>query len=284
MAAVTICSDFGAQKNKVCHFFHCFPIYWMGPDAMILVFWMLSFKPIFSLASFTFIKRLFNSSLLSAIRVVSSALLRLFIFCLESWFQLVLHPAQHFTWGTLHICKQGDNIQPWHTPFPIWNQSVSCTVQNCCFLTRIQVSQEAGKVVWYSHLLKNFTQIIVIHTIKGFSIVNKAEIKLSCLFVCLFFYDPTDDGNLISGFLLFLNPAGTSGSSQFIYCWSLAWRILSITLLTCEMSAIVWYLNNLWHCLFWDWNENWPFPVLWPLLSFLNLPVYWVQHFHGIIF
>ena len=81
MAAVTICSDFGAQKNKVWHCFHCFPIYlpWsdgtgchevMGLDAMILVFWMFSFKPTFSLSSFTFIKRLFSSSLLSAIRVI----------------------------------------------------------------------------------------------------------------------------------------------------------------------------------------------------------------------
>ena len=63
MAAVTICSDFGAQKNRVSHCFHCFPIYlpWSdGPAAMILVFWMLSFKPTFSLSSFTFIKRLFG--------------------------------------------------------------------------------------------------------------------------------------------------------------------------------------------------------------------------------
>ena len=83
MAAVTICSDFGAQKIKsdtvstvsasICHEV-------MGPDAMILVFWMLSYKPAFSLSSFTFIKRLFSSSSLSAIKVVSYAYLRLLIF------------------------------------------------------------------------------------------------------------------------------------------------------------------------------------------------------------
>ena len=73
----------------------------MGPDAMIFVFWMLSFKPTFSLCSLTFIKRLF-SSLLSAIRVVSCAYLRLY-FSWQSWFQLVLLPAQHFSWCTLHI-------------------------------------------------------------------------------------------------------------------------------------------------------------------------------------
>ena len=84
MAAITICSDFGAQKNKVWHCFHCFPIYlpWSdGTDAMIFIFWMLSFKPTFSLSSFTFIKRLFSSSL-STIRVVLSAYLRLLIFLL----------------------------------------------------------------------------------------------------------------------------------------------------------------------------------------------------------
>ena len=71
--------------------------------AMILVFWMLSFKPTFSLSSFTFIKRLLSSSSLSAIRVVSSAYLGLLIFLPASWFQLVLLPAQHFSWCTLHI-------------------------------------------------------------------------------------------------------------------------------------------------------------------------------------
>ena len=74
----------------------------MGPDAMILVFWMLSVKPTFSLSSFTFINRLFSSSSLSATRVVSSAYLRLSIFLQQSWFQLVLLPAQRFSWCTLH--------------------------------------------------------------------------------------------------------------------------------------------------------------------------------------
>ena len=82
MAPVTICSDFGTQENKLCHRFYCFPIYLhevMGLDAMIQ-FFDLSFKPAFSLSSFTFIERLFSSSLLSAIRIVSSAHLRLLIF------------------------------------------------------------------------------------------------------------------------------------------------------------------------------------------------------------
>ena len=85
MATVTIHSDFGAQENKVYHCFHCFPIYLPWNDvtgAMIFIFWMLSFKPAFPLSSFPFIKKLFSSSSLSAIRVVSSAYLRLLIFLL----------------------------------------------------------------------------------------------------------------------------------------------------------------------------------------------------------
>ena len=69
---------------------------------------------------------------------------------------------------------------------------------NCCFLTCIQVSQEAGQVVWYSHLFQNFPQFVVIHTVKGFDIVNKAEVDVF-LELSHFFNDPKDVGNLISG-------------------------------------------------------------------------------------
>ena len=79
-------------------------------------------------------------------------------------------------------------------------ESVCCSMSssNCCFLTCIQVSQEAGQVVWYSHLLKNFSQFVVIHTVKVFSRVNEAEVDVSLEFPC-FFYGPADVGNLISG-------------------------------------------------------------------------------------
>ena len=108
MAAVTIFSDCGAQENKIFHCFHCFPIYLPWSDGTVchrlsflnVEFWASLFFP---LSYFTFIKRLFSSSSLSAIRVVSSAYLRLLIFLQQSWFQLVLHPAQRFSWCTLHI-------------------------------------------------------------------------------------------------------------------------------------------------------------------------------------
>ena len=69
---------------------------------------------------------------------------------------------------------------------------------NCCFLTCMQVSQEAGKVVWYSHLFKNFPYFVVIHTVKGFTVVSEEEVDVFLELAC-FFYDPMDVGNLISG-------------------------------------------------------------------------------------
>ena len=102
----------------------------MGLDDVILVFWMLSYRITFSLSSFTFIKRLFSSSLFSAIRVVPSAYMRLLIFL-----PAILIPAcassslVFLMMSTYKLNKQGDNIQPWHTLFPIWNQSVvPCSV------------------------------------------------------------------------------------------------------------------------------------------------------------
>ena len=77
---------------------------------------------------------------------------------------------------------------------------------NCCFLTCIQVSQEAGKVVWYSHLLKNFPQFVVIYTVKGFGVVNETEVDVYLEFSC-FSYDPTDVGNLISNSSAFSKPS-----------------------------------------------------------------------------
>ena len=102
----------------------------MGLDAMILVFWKLSFKLAFPLSSFTLIKRLFSSSLLSAIGMVTSAYLRLLVFLLA-----ILIPtcessslAFHMMYYAYKLNKQGDNIQPWHTPFPSWNQFIPCLV------------------------------------------------------------------------------------------------------------------------------------------------------------
>ena len=83
-------------------------------------------------------------------------------------------------------------------------ESVHCSMSgsNCCFLTCIHVLQEAGRVIWYSHLLKNFLHFAVIHTVKGFGIRNEAEVDVFLEFSC-FFYDPMDVGSLISSFSAF---------------------------------------------------------------------------------
>ena len=155
---------------------------------------------------------------------------------------------------------------------------------NCCFLTCIQVSQGAGQAVWYSHLLKNFPQFIMIHTIKGFVIVNKAEIDVFLELSC-FFDDPGDAGNLISG------------SSTFSKTSLNIWKFTVHVLLKTVLENFVHYFSSVWdecNCVavwaffgiafLWDWNEYLPFPVLWSLLSFPNLLAYWMQHFHSIIY
>ena len=168
-------------KNIICHCLYVFPIYlpWRdGTGCHDLHFFECWVLRQFFHAPLTFIKRLFSSSSLSAIRVVSSTYVRLLIFLLATLISACASssPAFHMMYSVYKLNKQGDNIQPWYTPFPIWNQSVVLSGSDCCFLTCIQISQDAGQVIWYSHLLKNFPQCVVIYTVKGFSIVNEAEV------------------------------------------------------------------------------------------------------------
>ena len=155
---------------------------------------------------------------------------------------------------------------------------------NCCFLTCKQISQKAGQVIWYSHLFQNSPQFIVIHTVKGFGIVNKAEIDVFLELSC-FFNHPVDVGNLISG------------SSAFSKTSLNIWKFMVHILSKAGLENFEHYFTRVWgecNCLvvwaffgtdcLWDWNENWPFPVLWPLLSFPNLLTYGMQHFHSIVF
>ena len=94
-------------------------------------------------------------------------------------------------------------------------------------------------MVWYSHLLKNIPQFVVIHTIKGFSIVNEAEVDVFLELSC-FFNDPTDVGNLISGSSAFSQSSLNIWKFLVHILLKLGWRIWGITLLVCEMSAILW--------------------------------------------
>ena len=126
-------------------------------------------------------------------------------------------------------------------------EPVCCSMSssNCCLLTCIQVSQEAGQVFWYSHLFKSFAQFIVIHTVKGFSIVNKANVGVFLELSC-FFYDPANVGNLISGSSVFSK--SSLNIWKFMYCWSLAWRILSITVLH-SICQQIWKTQQ--------WPQDW---------------------------
>ena len=87
-------------------------------------------------------------------------------------------------------------------PSQFGNSLLFISISNCCFLTCIQISQEAGNLACYSQLFKNFPQFVVLHTAKGFGIVNKPEVYVFLEFAC-FFYDPTNVGNLISGYSAF---------------------------------------------------------------------------------
>ena len=160
----------------------------------------------------------------------------------------------------------------------------SMSSSNCCFLTCIQVSQEVGQVVWYSRLFQNFPQFIVIHTVEGFGIVNKAEIDIFLELSC-FFDDSANISNLISG------SSVLSKSSLNI------WKFTVHILLKRDLENFEHYFTSTWdecNCaVVWaffgiaflrDWNGHWPFPVLWPVLSLPNLLAYWVRHFHSIIF
>ena len=159
------------------------------------------------------------------------------------------------------------NFEPAHCSMP---------GSHCYFLTCMQIPQEVGKVVWYSHLFKNFAQFVVIHTVKAFSVVNEAEVDVFLESSC-FFNDPMDMGNLIS--------VSSAFSKSSLNIWNFSVHILCNTSLEnfehyfasmwdeCNW-AVVWPLFVI--PFLWDWNENWPLPVLWPLLNFLNLLPYWV--------
>ena len=151
----------------------------MGLDAKILVFWIFSFKPTFS-PSFTFIKRLFSCSSLSAIRVVSSACLSLLIFLPATLIPACTSSslAFHMMYSAYKLNKQGDNIQPWHTPFRIWNQSVvPCPVLTVASWTAYRFLKR--QVRWFGIPISfRIFQFVVIHTVSGSGVVNKGEIDV----------------------------------------------------------------------------------------------------------
>ena len=150
-------------------------------------------------------------------------------------------------------------------------EPVSCSMPffNCCFLTCIQISQEAGQVVWYSDHFRNFPQFIVIHTVKSCDIVNKVEVDAFLEIFC-FFNDQMDVGTFIT--------VSSAFSKSSLNIWKFMVHVLlksglenseHFTSVCVECNCVVtWAFFGT--AFLWDWNENWSFPFLWPLLSFPN--------------
>ena len=162
-----------------------------------MVFWMLSFTPAFCIFS---PYQLVFSSLLSAIRLVSSSFCRWWYFSQQSWFHLGIYAVQHIEWSFLHTSSiTRVTMYTLSCSFPNF-KSFSCSMSdsNCHFLTYIQTLRR--QVMWSAtpQSLKNFPQFVVVHTVKGFSIVSEADVDVF-LESAWFLYDPMDVGNLISG-------------------------------------------------------------------------------------
>ena len=201
---------------------------------------MLSFKPTFLLSSFNLIKRLFSSSL-SALSVVSSAYLRLLIFLLAVLISAYASssPAFLMMYSAYKLKKQGDNIQPWCTPFPIWNQSVvPCPVLTVASWPATGFSRGRSGGLVFPSLSELSTVYCDPHSQRlWFSKESRNRCFPGTLAFSVIQW-MLAISSLVS--LPFLKRTWTSGSSRFMYCWSLACRILSIILLMCEMSAILW--------------------------------------------
>ena len=261
-AAVTICSDFVAQENKICHCFPLFPLLfavkcWNQMTwSQFFECWVLR-QPFHYSSTF---KRLFGNSLLSAMRVVSSAYLRLLIFLLAV---LILawdtsSPAFPIMYSAYKLNKQGDNIQPWHTPFPV-HSSISGSVASWPSYRFLR------RHIWWSgiHVSLRIFYSCDPHT-ESFSLWSRSGCFSG---IPCFFYDPTDAGNLISGSCTF--------SKSSLYIWQFSVHVLqklslkdfehNLTSMWNECNCmVVWTFFGI--ALLFDWNENWPSPILWPLL------------------
>ena len=261
MPAATISNDFEAPKIKICHSFQFFPYLPWSDGNRCLRFLNVEFQTSF-----------FQSSLSPSSQ--GSLVLLCFlpggIICISEAIDIspgnldsslcfiqpgILHDVlcieiKKAGWQYTALLYSFPNLEPVHR---------SMSSSNCCLLTCIQVSQEAGQVAWYSHLFQNFPQFVVIHTVKGFSIINEAEVDIFLEFPW-FFYDPTNVGSLISGSSAF--------SKSSLYIWKFSVHVLLKPVLKDFEHNLVsmWYEPNyvvVWTffgiALLWNKNENWLF-------------------------
>ena len=254
----------------------------MGPDAMILVFWTLSFKPAFHSP--------LSPSSRSSLVPLSFLPLEWYhlhvqgcvYFFWQSWFQLVLRPAWHFAWCTVHV-SYISRVAVYSLDVLLSQFGTSPLF--LCLVGTVDswsVYRFLRRQVWSSIPISlRIFQFVVIHTVRGFSIVNEAEVDVFLEFPC-FFHVPTNVGNSTSGSSAFSKPSLyiSKFSVHVLLKPNLKDFELYVTFMWNERNCmVVWtFLGT---AFLWDWNENWPFSVLWPLLSFPNLLAYWVQHFAG---
>ena len=180
--------------------------------------------------------------------------------------------------------KQSDNMQPCHTSFSICNQSVvPCLILTVAFGLAYRFLRRQVRWSGTPTSLRIFHSLLWSTDSKALTQSMKQKhvfLELPCLFC-----DPKNVGNLIPGSSASLKPS--------LYMWKFSVHVL----LKPSMKDFEHKLTSMWdehNCMvvwaffgiafLWDWNESWPFPVLWPLLSFPNLLTYWVQRFHSIIF
>ena len=164
--------------------------------------------------------------------------------------------------------------------FPSFKFS-SCSAydSNCHFLTYIQTFQETGKVIWHSHFLKNFPQFVVVLFVKGFGIISEADRNV--------FWD-----SLAFSMIQWILSIWSLVLQTSLYIWKFSIHVV----LKLSLKDFEHYFASKWdacNCMIgWtfigiafllDWNENWPFPALWPLMSFPNLMTYWMHHFYSLI-
>ena len=199
----------------------------MRPDDIIIIFWMLNFLAIF----FTLIKRLFSSSLLSVICISEVVIIS----------QAILIPACDSSSMAFHMMlkkKQGDNIQIWCTPFPIWNKSiVPCPFLTISSCPAYRFLRRQVRCLPFPSLSEFSTVWCDSHSQSLWHSQQSRNRCLSGTFLLFLWYNKCWQFDL--WFLSLFQIQLEYGSSQFMFCWSLAWRILSITLLACKMSAIM---------------------------------------------
>ena len=279
MAAGPICSDFGAPKNQVCHCFHHFPTDFPWNDETGCHDLSVEFKTTFFSLLFQFHQEAlkffnfcYNGGVICIFDIIDIALGNL------GSSLCFIHPSISHDFSAYKLNKQRDNFQPWCTPFLIWNQCIfPCPVLTVAYWLAYRFLRSQVRWSGVSMFLRIF-QFFVTHTVKGTGVVYKAEICFSVTLL-LFFYDPTDVGNLISGSSAF--------SKSSLSIWKFTHVLLKPGLENLEhyfasmwdecSCVIVWtFFDTAFLC---NWNENWPLTALWPLLSFPNLLAYWEQHF-----